>query len=90
VQETESPLAKAVFIEVPEEYESLKNVFEKYNDNPLDQFKALCQYRFDKVEEMKGDNVFTIDAQLAYLVELLIVENWQQTKQESLKIIINI
>jgi hypothetical protein len=69
--------------EVPEEYEALKNVFEKYNDNPLDQFKALCQYRFDKVEEMKGDNVFTIDAQLAYLVELLIVENWQQTKQES-------
>jgi hypothetical protein len=68
--------------EVPEEYERLKNVFEKYNDNPLDQFKALCQYRFDKVEEMKGDSVFTIDALLAYLVELLVVEGWQQAKQE--------
>ena len=32
---------------------------------------------------MKGDSVFTIDAQLAFLVELLIVENWQQAKRES-------
>lgn len=68
--------------EVPDEYESLKNVFETYNANPLDQFKVLCQYRFDKVEEMKGEDVFTIDALLAYLVQLLIVERWQQAKQE--------
>lgn len=74
--------------EPPEGYEGLKILFEKYGGSPLDLLKALSQYRIDRIEEIKGDDVFGIGAMLAYLVELLIVERWQEAlKEQGLKII---
>jgi hypothetical protein len=68
--------------EMPSGFESFKNVLEKYYDNPIDQFRAISQYRFDRIEEMKGNNIFSIDSLLGHLVQLLIIERWQEAKQE--------
>jgi hypothetical protein len=66
----------------PIEYEELKTLFV---DNSLEPEKlafALLKYRFDKIEEMEENELFTIDHVLGYAARLLIVESWDQLDRE--------
>lgn len=64
--------------EPPERYGDLKELFEEHKGSPLELHKALCEYRFQKIEEMIGLDVYSIDRLLGYLVQLSIVEKWQE------------
>lgn len=80
----------AAIYEPPEKYEQLKYIFNKYQNQPLELQKALFEFRFDKIEEMLKLDFFSTDRILAYLVELILVEKWQQMdQQQGLKIIDN-
>ncbi|MDR3624610.1 MAG: DUF2764 family protein [Chlamydiales bacterium] len=70
--------------EAPDGYEELKLIFIKNKSSPLELFKDLLEFRFNRIEAMKGDNPFGIDAQLAYMVQLAIVEAWQEVRSGSL------
>jgi hypothetical protein len=66
----------------PVEYEDLKSLFV---DNHLEPEKlgfALLKYRFDKIEEMEENGVFSMDHILGYAARLLIVEGWDQLDRE--------
>ncbi|MBA3239190.1 MAG: DUF2764 family protein [Parachlamydiaceae bacterium] len=72
----------AATFEPPPGFEELKTVFEEHYSSPIDLHKALCEYRFQKVAELGGDDVFTIDRILAYMVQLILVERWQELDSE--------
>lgn len=74
--------------EPPEKYAELKVLFEEHNDSPLELHQALCEYRFRKIEEMYGVDVFSIDRILSYLVRLIIVEKWLELdKKKGLQVV---
>lgn len=74
--------------EPPEKYEEVKNLFEQYYDNPIELQKALLKYRFNKIEEKLGNELFSIDRVLAYIIELIMVEKWlRMDKQKGLEIV---
>lgn len=74
--------------EPPEKYEEIKTLFERYEDDPIELQKALLEYRFSKIEEKLGIQLFSMDRVLAYMIELIMVEKWQQMdKQKGLKIV---
>lgn len=62
----------------PDGYEDLQALFEKQGDNPLELYQALCAYRFAKVEQMIGLDLFSMDRVLAYMVQLIMVEKWME------------
>ncbi len=63
--------------EPPEKYKDLKVLFEKYGDDPLALQKALDEYRFEMIESFVDmADAFSIERILAYLVQLIIIENW--------------
>lgn len=63
--------------ELPEKYQSLKLLFEKEGNRPLELQKALDQYRFNKLESFVDPaDGFSIDRILAYFLQLIIVSKW--------------
>lgn len=74
--------------EPPEKYEELKPLFEKYYNEPLELQKALAEYRFQKLDELIGLDLFSLDRILAYMVKLIIAEKWQHLdKQKGLEVV---
>lgn len=74
--------------EPPEKYEDLKTIFELYGDEPLALHKALLEYRFKKIEEMFGSNIFSLDRILGYMIELILAERWESMdKKKGLQIV---
>lgn len=74
--------------EPPEKYAELKTLFEKFGDRPIELQKALLEYRFSKIDEKIGIELFSIDRIMAYMAELIMVEHWQQMdKQKGLQIV---
>lgn len=74
--------------EPPEKYADLRPILAQYYDHPLELQKALAEYRLNKIEEILVKDPFSINRILAYLVELIIVEKWQQLdKQKGLEIV---
>jgi len=72
----------------PEKYEILKPLYEELSDDPAALNKALFEYRFQKVDEMVGLQVFTIDYILAYFIKLIYVEKWlEQSREKGIQII---
>lgn len=72
----------------PEEYESLKAIFDQHADNPIELQQALLEYRFQKIADRVGVEVFSIDRILAYMIELIMVEKWlQMDKEKGLEIV---
>lgn len=63
----------------PEKFADLKTLFVQYGDDPLALQRALDQYRFDYVEGMvdMADND-SIRRILAYMVQLVLVEKWNE------------
>lgn len=63
-------------LEPPEGYKDLKFLFEEHREDPMALHRALCQYRFEKIEELLGVDLFTIDRILGYVAQLITVEQW--------------
>ncbi len=62
--------------EPPGRYEDTKALFELHYKEPLEIYQALCEYRFQKIDQMLEIELFSIDRVLAYLAQLIIVEKW--------------
>lgn len=66
----------------PTQYEQIKPIFEEYSEDPSALNKALYEYRFQKINELIGLQVFTIDALLAYFIKFIMVEKWQEQDRD--------
>lgn len=66
----------------PSGFERLQTILEEHYQAPIKLYKALCDYRFEKVEEFVEDGVFSVDRILAYMVQLIIVERWLELDRE--------
>ena len=74
--------------EPPARYSDTKALFEQHYDEPLELYQALCEYRFQKIEEMYEIDMFSIGRILAYLAQLIIVERWLELdKKKGLEVI---
>lgn len=60
----------------PSGFEELQDILEKHYEAPIELYRALCEYRFERLEELAGYDVFSINRILAYMVQLIIVERW--------------
>ncbi len=79
--------------EPPVEYKELKDLFSPSEAgqkmNSWEQNKALALFRFRKVEEMKEREQFSVDFILAYLVQAMIIEYWNELDLAKGKIILD-
>ncbi|MCI0382573.1 MAG: DUF2764 domain-containing protein [Chlamydiae bacterium] len=66
----------------PPEYNEIKLLLESCGNDPWVQFKEFATYRFNKIEEMAGYPLFSIDWILGYLARLFIVEKWRLMDEE--------
>jgi hypothetical protein len=60
----------------PDRYQELLPLFEEHHKAPLELYQALCEYRFHKIDEMLGVDLFSIDRILGYMAQLITVEKW--------------
>lgn len=63
-------------IEPPAGLEPLKHLFHEHSDDPLALERALCAWRFEKIEELLGVELFSIGRILGYVAQLITVEKW--------------
>jgi len=72
--------------EPPRKYASLKPLFEMHQDHPMDLHQAVCEYRFNTVDDMLGVQIFSIDKIIGYMVQLILAEKWLELdKQKGLE-----
>jgi hypothetical protein len=64
--------------EPPAEYHEIRDILQSCGEDPWQQNKSLCSYRFNKIQEMVGDLQFSMDWILAYLSQLMIIEYWNE------------
>lgn len=62
--------------EPPPMFNWLRPVFEQHYENPLDLQKNLVEFQFNRIEDMIGFDVFSFDRILAYMAQLIMVEQW--------------
>jgi len=62
--------------EFPYEYQDLGNMISEAGEEPMKQYQSLAEFRFARVHEYGERKPFTIDFLLAYMVELLIAEDF--------------
>lgn len=67
----------AQLFEPPKRFEELKELFTKA-DQPLALYQALYEYRYKKVEEMLGTDLFSIDRILGYIAQFIALLNWSK------------
>ncbi len=67
----------------------VQNIYNKYFSDPLELHKNLIEYRLEKLEEMTENRPFSIDQIIAYLVKLILVEDWNQLNESKGKEIVN-
>lgn len=60
----------------PLEYRDLKEQLAACGDDPWEQYKVMARYEFEKIEEMAGYPLFSLDWILGYVARLLLVERW--------------
>ena len=75
--------------EPPQEFVKIKEIFESVKENPLDLNRKFSEYRFEKIEELYAAQIFSLDRLLAYLVQLMIVEQWQSQNQQKGEALVN-
>lgn len=66
----------AKHFEFPDDFEELKPFLEKAGQDPLQLYQAVNEYKWIKLEEFTGYETFSIDNILAYLVKLIMVDEW--------------
>jgi len=64
--------------EPPVEYHEIRDIFQSCGEDPWQQNKSLCSYRFYKIQEMVSGLQFSMDWILAYLSQLMIIEYWNE------------
>lgn len=80
----------AKVFEPPEKYEELKELFEKYEEDPLALQRAIDQYRVAYVESLVGmADTFSIERILAYMIQLVIIERWFELDRDKGKEIVD-
>jgi hypothetical protein len=72
----------APFFEPPEGFQILKGIFDSHKDAPNKLYQALCEYRFEKIQEMVGTDIFSFSRILGYLASLIIVEKWVELDEK--------
>jgi hypothetical protein len=63
--------------EPPEPYQPLKPIFQEHETDPWGLEMALEQFRFEQISEMVETEAFSLDFILGYMVQLMIIEKWQ-------------
>jgi hypothetical protein len=88
-EDLEDPLVKDILAQQdaedylpPPEQEELKTLFLKYENDPLELHKAYLEYRFKKVADSYGLEVFTLDRILGYMFQLILAEEWMQLNEK--------
>lgn len=64
--------------EPPVEFMELKEILTSCGSDPWERYKAFAAWRFHKIEEMVKRPLFSIDWILAYMAQLIIVEDWNE------------
>lgn len=59
----------------PSEYQDLKELIASCYLDPWEENRVFAEYRFKKIAEMAEGKLFTIDAILCYMAQLMIIEN---------------
>lgn len=72
----------------PYEYEELKPLFNANQDSPLDLQMAIDRFRFSKIEDLLGVDMFSLDRILGYMAQLILVEDWLKLDKEKGQLII--
>lgn len=68
--------------EPPDGFEELKALFENYETVPIKLYQALCEYRFEKINEMIGTSAFSFSKILGFMAQLIIVEKWMELDEK--------
>lgn len=78
----------AVSYEPPPEFVSLKEKYLACGPDPYLQFKEIAKWRFQRIEELVEEPLFSIDWILGYMAQLLLVEQWNELDPEKGEIIL--
>ncbi|MBS0615419.1 MAG: DUF2764 family protein [Verrucomicrobia bacterium] len=73
----------------PQEYAQLKEKFLACGPDPWQQYKTVAQWRFNYIGELVDKPFFSLDWILAYMAQLLIVEQWNELEEEKGKMILD-
>ena len=74
--------------EPPPEFISLKERYLACGPDPWHQFKEITSWRFEQIEDLVEEPLFSIDWILSYMARLVIVEEWDELDPEKGKIIL--
>jgi len=76
--------------EPPEGFQELKQIFDKYSDDPIGLQRAVDVYRFETIEKQLEDgDPFSITRILAYVIEFIIIHKWFELDEKEGKKIID-
>lgn len=75
--------------EPPLEFQDLAQKIQSCGEDPWEQYRTVVLYEFEKIEEMTGYPLFSIDWILGYLVRLILVERWNELSEEKGKEIVD-
>lgn len=73
----------------PEAYQELRSLHDQHRENPLELQMAIAEYRFRKIDELVGLEVFTLDRVLAYIFQWILAEQWVRLDRNNGRQIIN-
>lgn len=68
--------------EFPFEYAMLDEVLKEASKDPMEQYKALATFRFQQIADEVQDQPFSLDYILGYLVQFMLVEDWNHLNEE--------
>lgn len=72
----------------PDSFEEVKQIFDEHGENPLELYQLIGELRFQKINEMLGPDLFSIDRIIAYMAQLIICEKWMELdKQKGMEIV---
>lgn len=74
---------EAPSFEPPSRYESLKTLFNEYENAPLLLHRALLEFRFKWIEERLQGVTYSIECVLGYMLQLVMAWKWIQLDQKS-------
>lgn len=67
--------------EFPFEYQDFSEQVKQAQEGPLEQYQVLAHYRFNRLQEEVQDHPFQAAFALGYLVQLMLVEDWNQLNE---------
>lgn len=73
----------------PMEYQDLKHYLLNSGNDPWEQYKTVVGYEFNRIEEMTGYPLFSLDWILGFVARLLLVEKWNALNDEEGKQIVD-